>query len=110
MLPLIILFRTCIYRYTCLRDELVSLYSNLGRLGVDHVDIRYYNILRAPSKSPLPSLPSPFTQRTYEWRIVDFNKSYKSNETLTGFHYYYKSYLHRLLINLPWKDIWEPWD
>ncbi|KAK7681692.1 hypothetical protein QCA50_015039 [Cerrena zonata] len=93
-----------------LEDELNSLYSNLCTLGVDHDDIRYYNILKAPpSDSLLPSLPSPLTQRTYEWRLIDFNKACKSNNVQSCFENYYWTYLHRLLYNLPWNDIWEPW-
>ncbi|KAK7681694.1 hypothetical protein QCA50_015041 [Cerrena zonata] len=92
-------------------DDITSLYSNLSHLAVDHVDIRYYNILRAPpSDSPLPSLPAPFTQRTYEWRIVDFKNSYKTNRSMVVFDGYYEGYVERLLTNLPYNDIWEPWD
>ena len=87
------------------------MYADLARLGVDQNSIRYYDILRAPEpgSTPLPSLPSPFTQRTYEWRIIDFDGAYKSNRCASLFAGRNGGYLHRLLHNLPWGDIWEPW-
>lgn len=49
----------------------------------DTLDIRYNNILRAPQFSQaLPSLPSPVTKRTYEWRMVDFEMAIKCNSSI----------------------------
>lgn len=46
--------------------------SDLCHLHIDHHDIRYPNILQAPTgPSALPSLPSPRTGRRYPWRLVD---------------------------------------
>ena len=59
------------------------MYADLGMLGVDHVDIRWQNILSAPVSPPaLPGLPSPFTHRTFRWRLVDFTNSVESNVLL----------------------------
>ncbi|CAL1706326.1 unnamed protein product [Somion occarium] len=94
-----------------LLEELDEMYSDLAKLGVDHVDIRYFNILRAPEPLPdLPSLPSPFTQRTYNWRLVDFDNSFKTNRPLNMWFGYYHCVLDRLLANLPYGDIYEPWE
>ena len=93
-------------------SELKTMYADLARLGVDQDDLRYYNILRAPARgsSPLPSLSSPFTQRTYRWRIVDFDRACKSNVEREVAACKNDGYLDRLLINLPYGDIWEPWE
>ena len=88
------------------------MYADLARIGVDQDDLRYYNILRAPApkSSPLPSLASPFTQRKYNWRIIDFDRGCKSNAVAEVFACKNNGYLDRLLINLPYGDIWEPWE
>lgn len=47
------------------------------------MDIRYDNILQAPLSPPgLPSLPSPITQRTYGWRLIDFEMAFKVNHSV----------------------------
>ncbi|CAL1706325.1 unnamed protein product [Somion occarium] len=93
-----------------IKEELETIYADLARLGVDHCDIRYFNILRAPKNRSLHSLPSPFTQRTYGWRIVSFDNACKSNMNAGFFWGYHHDLLNRLLLNLPWGDIYEPWD
>ena len=93
-------------------SELKTMYADLARLGVDQDDLRYYNILRAPARgsSPLPSLSSPFTQRTYRWRIVDFDRACKSNKDGLVFACKNDGFLDRLLLNLPYGDVYEPWE
>ena len=88
------------------------MYAELANLGIDQDDLRYYNILRAPApgSSPLPSLPSPFTQTTYKWRIVDFDRALKTNRQAKGINHKNDGYLERLLMNLPYGEIWEPWE
>ncbi|CAL1706344.1 unnamed protein product [Somion occarium] len=95
-----------------IQEELETIYSDLAQLGVDHCDIRYYNMLSAPSpaNSPLPSLPSPFTQRTYGWRLIDFDNACKSNMNPMVFYGYHHDVIARLVYNLPWGVIFEPWD
>ncbi|CAL1706342.1 unnamed protein product [Somion occarium] len=93
-------------------EDIHTIYADFGRLGVDHCDIRYFNILRAPSssESPLPSLPSPFTQRTYNWRVVDFDNACKSNMNADFFRGYHHGLLVRLLTNLPWGFLCNTYD
>ncbi|CAL1706281.1 unnamed protein product [Somion occarium] len=94
-----------------LREELDSMYLDLSKLGVDHVDIRYFNILYAPPPLPeLPFLPSPLSQRVYNYRLVDFDNSYKSNRGPALWYGYHRCLLSRLLMNLPYGDIYEPWE
>ena len=53
---------------------------HLAVLGMDHDDVRYPNICRAPSgPGSLPSLPSPWTDITFGWRIIDFHSARKTN-------------------------------
>ena len=59
------------------------MYADISTLGVDHVDIRWQNILYAPVSPPgLPGLRSPYRHRTYRWRIVDFTSSVETNVKL----------------------------
>ena len=79
--------------------KLEDAFGHLAVLGIDHDDVRYPNILRAPSgPGSLPSLPSPWTHETYEWRIVDFHSATKTN---VGFDFLTSKY-HQLLDILFW--------
>ncbi|CAL1706348.1 unnamed protein product [Somion occarium] len=94
-----------------IQGTLEALYADLAQLGVDHCDIRYYNILQAPGPdNPLPSLPSPFTQRIHRWRLISFDEACKSNMSPMVFYGYHHDLLARLVYNLPWGEIYEPWD
>lgn len=52
--------------------------QELNRFQVVHNDVARRNILR-PSRSPdaYPRLPSPYTGRTYNWCILDFDDARK---------------------------------
>ncbi|KAJ3558714.1 hypothetical protein NM688_g754 [Phlebia brevispora] len=92
-------------------EEIMDMYSDLAHLGIDHTDIRWANILYAqPSPPGFPSLPSPYTGKTYRWRLIDFDNALKSNDTLQGFYTYHESYVERLLGLLPSGYIVEPWE
>ncbi|KAK7692415.1 hypothetical protein QCA50_004040 [Cerrena zonata] len=89
-------------RSQALRDELEEMYKHLAILGLDHCDIRYQNILRAPNTADsLPSLPSLFSERTYAWRIIDFDLCRKSNVGFGRLSFQFHQLLGRLLFNLP---------
>ncbi|KAI0060194.1 hypothetical protein BV25DRAFT_1917824 [Artomyces pyxidatus] len=66
------------------RSELMDLYRDISHLGIAlGADIRRQNILAAPHEEPcLPSLISPFTNRTHRWRVVDFEFGLKANYTV----------------------------
>ncbi|CAL1698792.1 unnamed protein product [Somion occarium] len=93
------------------KQHIYGLYHDIAELGVDHVDIRWQNILSVPrSPSTLPSLPSPFTGRKYKWRLVDFDRSYKTNRTAAHSYCYHVEYLSALLNGIPYGDAMEPWE
>lgn len=87
------------------------MYSHLSELGVDHVDIRYANILEAPVCPPgWPSLISPMTKQPYRFRIVDFDNARKTNRSTQMSARYNYDYVVRLLDGLQLGYIIEPWD
>ncbi|KAJ3535023.1 hypothetical protein NM688_g7037 [Phlebia brevispora] len=93
-----------------IQGEILNMYSHLVQLGVDHVDIRYANILEAPVCPPgWPSLMSPLTNNAYRYRLVDFGNSCKTNRAVKLFSVYYRSYVRRLLNGLKMGYIIEPW-
>ena len=82
--------------------NLEDAFGHLAALGIDHDDVRYQNILRAPSgPGSLPSLPSPWTHDVYEWRIVDFHSATKTNLGFTLLSSKYNQLLDILFWNLP---------
>lgn len=87
------------------------MYEELGYRHVYHEDVRYQNILRAsPSPSALPSLPSPYTQRTHNWRVIDFDNSKKTAASTEDINRVTQGWLKRLLDNLQDGFTIEPWD
>ncbi|KAF8532106.1 hypothetical protein JB92DRAFT_3104155 [Gautieria morchelliformis] len=70
------------------KDQIYGLYRELAYLNIAHRDIRYYNLVCAPptpssSSAPFPFLhkKSPFTKKTYKYRLVDFDRSRRINLT-----------------------------
>ena len=56
------------------------MYRELTRLAVDHVDIRYENVLLAPPSPPgLEGKCSPKLGRPYRFRLVDFEHAVRTN-------------------------------
>ena len=85
--------------------------AETGPLGVYVSDIRHANILAAAEgPTTLPALPSPFTGRTYPYRIIDLELSSKINGTadiVTGWQF---GFIERIVINIPYGEIIEPWE
>lgn len=75
------------------RQDIMGLYEEIGYFCVDNSrDVRVQNILRAPSSPPgLPSVPSPFTQRVHNWRMIDFEFAVQTN--LSNFTLDYRYYV-----------------
>ncbi|KAL4245683.1 hypothetical protein ABKN59_009515 [Abortiporus biennis] len=88
-------------------QDLRDITSDFVELGIEHQDLRWANILSAGT---LPSLPSPFTKRTYGWRFVDFDLAVKTDSDLPVLRGFYRGYLDRVLDNVPRGFIVEPWD
>ncbi|RPD63490.1 hypothetical protein L227DRAFT_651112, partial [Lentinus tigrinus ALCF2SS1-6] len=63
-----------------LRAELRAMYEELVRLGVDHFDIDYANVLLAPASPPgLEGRCSAILKRPFKFRLIDFEHSFRSN-------------------------------
>lgn len=55
-------------------------------------DIRLQHILEAPACPPgLPSLPSPFSNKTHSWRLIDFELAQKVNYSVRLLRQDYRS-------------------
>jgi len=98
-----------------LGDDLVKgiydMFGEITELGVDHRDIRYSNMLAAPQgPTTLPSLPSPFTGRTYTHRIIDIESCEKTNGEAWRLSGWQASWIRSIVNNLPDGYIIEPWD
>ncbi|PBK82834.1 hypothetical protein ARMGADRAFT_686885 [Armillaria gallica] len=94
------------------REDMTDMYNDIGRLYLCHNDIRYANFLSAlpEDQGGLPSLPSPFTGRTYSWCAVDFDLMKKTPLPKVAFSAYHLSYICRVLDNVPYGCIVEPWE
>lgn len=57
-------------------------YEDLGFLGVEHGSVHSSNIRRVMRNDSQPSLASPFSNRTQDFRLVDFESARKTNGTL----------------------------
>ncbi|KAI0792284.1 hypothetical protein C8Q75DRAFT_889855 [Abortiporus biennis] len=88
-------------------QDLRDIASDFAELGIEHGDIRWNNILSAGT---LPSLPSPFTKRTYGWRFIDFDLAVKTNKELEDVERGYQDYLDLIVNNIPFGCIVEPWE
>ncbi|KAF8520619.1 hypothetical protein BU17DRAFT_88819 [Hysterangium stoloniferum] len=56
--------------------ELVETFSHLCQMGIQHRDVCWYNILRAPNSMENPVCPTH--NHVHEWRIVDFDLAAKT--------------------------------
>ena len=85
--------------------------AETGPLGVNVGDIRHANILAA-AEGPrtLPALPSPFTGRTYPYRFIDLELSEKTNGPAKFIHGWQRDWIRRIVINIPYGEIIEPWE
>ncbi|KAJ3930363.1 MAG: hypothetical protein NXY57DRAFT_1012294 [Lentinula lateritia] len=83
--------------------------SDLMNLRIIHGDLRWANMLSV-LEGGLPSLPSPFTGKTYGWRLIDFDRAERTTQNLPCVQRSYDEYLNRVLESIPWGDPVEPWD
>ncbi|KAJ3850205.1 hypothetical protein EV368DRAFT_45782, partial [Lentinula lateritia] len=91
------------------RSDMEDACSDLAQLRILHCDLRWANMLSVLPGGP-PSLASPFTGKTYGWRLVDFDRAERTTQALPATQRYYNSYLKRVLKSIPWGDPIEPWD
>lgn len=93
--------RTFFRRLT--RADIKGLYKDVATMGITLANcIGPKNILVAPS-SPmsLPSLPSPFTKRVHQWRLIDFDRARKTPWTRKTISVDHMSWLDNMFDTLP---------
>jgi len=62
-----------------IQRELRDVFHELDDFGIQQLDVRTTNILRAPACPPgLPGIPSRLTNRVYNWRLIDFELARKT--------------------------------
>jgi hypothetical protein len=79
----------------------------MGRFGVEHMDIRWRNILEAPDTHD--GLVCPTHRHKHQWRVVDFDRARKtglSQETIDDAQ---ESWIATLLDGLPSGYLAEHW-
>ncbi|KAI0060195.1 hypothetical protein BV25DRAFT_1993016 [Artomyces pyxidatus] len=81
------------------RSDIMDLYLEVSHLGIGIAEgVRRHNTLAAPHEEPcLPSLISPFTNRTHCWRVVDFEFAVKTNWTVGQFKLTYYTAVRRMI-------------
>ena len=83
-------------------ENIEDSFLHLAVLGIDHDDLRYQNICRAPSgPGSLPSLPSPWTGVTFDWRVINFHSAKKTNYGYTILTDKYEQEASILFCNIP---------
>jgi hypothetical protein len=90
------------------RPDIHEIYSDLGQFGVEQVDVRWSNILASPT--PQYNLVCPYHGYKHHWRVVDFDRSRKSNFTLDQIEGAQGSRIEILLSGLTNGLVVEPWD
>ncbi|KAH7875520.1 hypothetical protein F5879DRAFT_247616 [Lentinula edodes] len=91
------------------KSDMKDACSDLAHVRILHGDLRWANMLSV-LPGGLPSLASPFTGKTYGWRLVDFDRAERTTLSLPRAQRYYNSYLDRVLDSIPWGNPVEPWD
>ncbi|EIN04050.1 hypothetical protein PUNSTDRAFT_146787 [Punctularia strigosozonata HHB-11173 SS5] len=91
-----------------LRQEILSLIDELDYVRIVHGDIRHNHIRRAPSHSP--SLSSPYTGRTYDWRLIDFDRAMKCDAPTDYVNALNSDIALGLLDGLAEGYVMEPWE
>ncbi|KAF8520642.1 hypothetical protein BU17DRAFT_46477 [Hysterangium stoloniferum] len=61
-----------------IRYDIHDLYDDLGRLGIEAVDVHWRNILEASVTSE--RLVCPYHDRTHAWRLIDFDLAKKTDK------------------------------
>ncbi|KAF8496906.1 hypothetical protein BU17DRAFT_65309 [Hysterangium stoloniferum] len=61
-----------------IRQDIHDLYDDLGRLGIEAVDVHWRNILGASGTSE--RLVCPYHDRTHAWRLIDFDLAKKTDK------------------------------
>ncbi|KAF8503191.1 hypothetical protein JB92DRAFT_2970801, partial [Gautieria morchelliformis] len=79
-----------------------EIYSDMGRFGIEHMNIRWRNILA--------STVCPYHGHMHRWRVVDFDLSRKSNHSHSHIESASGSWLRTILDGLEEGYVVAPWD
>ncbi|KAF8482311.1 hypothetical protein JB92DRAFT_3035459 [Gautieria morchelliformis] len=85
-----------------------EIYSDMDRFGIEHMNIRWRNILAAPAAQQ--STVCPYHGHMHRWRVVDFDLSRKSNHSHSHIESASGSWLRTILDGLEEPYVVEPWD
>lgn len=78
-------------------------------MGIEQPDIRYSNILQAPTSSTsFPGGVCPFHGTIHHYRVIDFDSARKTDITLKRHYYNTQGYLGPILESIKQKVILEP--
>ncbi|KAF8522515.1 hypothetical protein JB92DRAFT_2706296, partial [Gautieria morchelliformis] len=91
-----------------LKPDVHEIYSDMGRFGIEHMDIRWRNILAAPATDQ--SIVCPYHGHRHQWRVVDFDLSRKSNFSHSHIESSADGWLETILDGLEKGYVVEPWD
>lgn len=88
------------------------MYLDLSQVAIEHNDIRWANVLSAlpTSQGGLPGLPSPFSGRTYNFRLIDFDQSRKLGCTPEEWDDYHSGYILRIVHGTRNNYVIEYWE
>ncbi|PPR03404.1 hypothetical protein CVT24_012529 [Panaeolus cyanescens] len=93
------------------RNDLWAVFNDMSRLGIEQPDMRYSNILYAPS-SDKDSIGEvcPNHDCVHKYRVIDFDRARKTDYTLKQHYYEQIGTLGRLLEMMEMNIILEPWE
>ncbi|GJJ14147.1 hypothetical protein Clacol_008407 [Clathrus columnatus] len=93
-------------------NDVREVYNDLSRLGIEHIDVRWSNILSVlqdPNERSLGAM-CPNHGHEHKWRIVDFDIARKSDARIDYLDICTSGWLELLFDNLPEGRIVEPWE
>lgn len=84
--------------------EVYNAYNRIHELGISHMDINRWNILKAPEREAVgegTGTNSDSNDRAYQCRIIDFELSTKSNFNTWALDFGNGQYIERMTGNPP---------
>ncbi|GJJ09964.1 hypothetical protein Clacol_004189 [Clathrus columnatus] len=92
-----------------IKPDVYEIYDDLGLLSIEHMDIRWRNILKVLPGQELFSSVCPNHGHVHQWRAVDFDLARKTNSSRAYMEKFSNGWLRRLFDKLPEGIIAEPW-
>jgi hypothetical protein len=91
-------------------QNIYTAYTDLGHLGIEHGDVRHSNILRVLDSTGQSNLKSPFSNQSYDFRLVGFEKARKTNGTIMATGLTHASWLEKMINDLPAGIVSGQWE